>query len=408
MNILKFKEFLLLEAIKDEHYDNRTLVRIYDDGVYTEPKFNINKFKKQIEDIENTKFPYNQPLINIYIKLDQYYINKYFGGSFSLDSADYCEKGSKGDSLFFIIKYNVIETVMYKDIKILPKDAISYDDLIKVIEKNNFNLSKIKVTKENIKNILKGIDIKDIYSNIKIKFKENYYYYHKLYDKKHDVLINTKDKNDIIYIDNIENINDYNDVTKQILNHENYLKESIAYHGSPYDFYYFSSNMFYEGEGNHGFGCGFYFSENKDDAKDYVSKLEKEKGEGRLYKVNIPSKKYFLNLDIYNNEQNKYIQQCLDKIDFKIKERIVKEYNYIEYKKQENKDYINEYINDEFKTLQTYTFFQILENLYDDEHAEILSNVGIKGNIHTKWRYIHYVVFNEEDIHVLNKTKPRL
>ena len=210
---------------------------------------------------------------------------------------------------------------------------------------------------------------------------------------------------------------------------ENYTiyNESTVYHGSPYDFNEFSSNMIGEGEGASGFGYGFYFSSDKNDAKGYAEKLEREKGAGRLYKVKIPDIKNFLNLDLSISKQNEYIKQCLMKIDINIKEKIIRDYEYIryknlfdnfkedvikgeydfEYESDEYTNFLNEMINDMFMSLSR-GFFHTMINIFDEVGAsEILYNVGIKGNIHTSFGYINYVVFDEKDIQILQKTKPR-
>lgn len=179
---------------------------------------------------------------------------------------------------------------------------------------------------------------------------------------------------------------------------QEFLTETVSYHGSPHDFNYFSSSMFYEGEGNHGFGFGFYFTD------------ERNKGEARLYKVKIPHVKYFLNLDIYNDEQNEYIKHCLQKIDITVKHKVQREYNHKEYNKYINDTDtdIEEYLNDSIINMHTKTFLDILTNIYDDSHAEILKKSGIKGNIHTSFGYTHYIVFDADDIKIITKTKPRV
>lgn len=59
-------------------------------------------------------------------------------------------------------------------------------------------------------------------------------------------------------------------------------------------------------------------------------------------------------------------------------------------------------------------FYSILKELNpnyygDDEYyaSEFLYKLGIKGNIHKEFGYWNYVVFSDDDIQILKKTKPR-
>lgn len=201
----------------------------------------------------------------------------------------------------------------------------------------------------------------------------------------------------------------------------------LAYHGSKHDFESFSIHNFGSGEGASGFGYGMYFSTDKEDALEYARKLKTEKGEARLYTCEIPTDEYFINLDIRLDEQNDNIQQRLSKIHFDIKEKCVKYVDYPRYKKyienlnnnisnneynftidsDEYKEFINEYINDEFMNIGI-GFLSILESITSEyEASEILSNVGIKGNMHTSFRIKHYIIFDESDISIIKKIKPR-
>jgi hypothetical protein len=210
-------------------------------------------------------------------------------------------------------------------------------------------------------------------------------------------------------------------------NFQQFINEDIAYHGSPYEFDEFSSHMMYEGEGCHGWGEGFYFSEDIDDAKSYAEKLEQEKGEGRLYKVRIPNKDKYLNIDVGFDEQSEYVQNCLMKMPKKYKMKLFQ----TEY--EENKESIDNEIDqydfnigdpdywelvdypldNELSSFGNYFNKYIEEYLFDNnDDAEskcsyFLSKLGIKGNIHRGFGHLNYVVFNENDIQILSRTKPR-
>jgi hypothetical protein len=258
------------------------------------------------------------------------------------------------------------------------------------------------------------------------------------YDDIYDfVTIGGFDKRDDIYL------NKHKEVTKtlgidlqyvpsektldNILSHLN-SNENIAYHGSPYNFDEFSSNMIGSGEGASGFGYGFYFSENIDDAKDYARKLERNTGEGILYKVRIPKLEKFLNIDNGLNYQSEYVKKCLLSLSDKHKIKILTPYNfdYLEFKQKidneidngeydvlKNSEEYNEFLKDildtEFMNIGN-NFFSLLEEIYGDDYnaSKILSSIGIKGNIHKGFGYVHYVVFDENDIEIMKKTKPRL
>lgn len=201
----------------------------------------------------------------------------------------------------------------------------------------------------------------------------------------------------------------------------------IVYHGSKHDFDSFSIYAFGSGEGASGFGYGLYFSTDKNDALDYARKLETEKGEARLYTCRIPTDDYFLNLDLRLDEQNESIQYSLSNIPFDIKKDCVKEVDYPSYKNyienlnndisnneydftidsDEYKVFITDYINDKFMNFGV-GFLSILENVTSEYQAsEILSDVGIKGNMHTAFHCKNYIVFDDADIEIIKKTKPR-
>ncbi len=182
--------------------------------------------------------------------------------------------------------------------------------------------------------------------------------------------------------------------------------------------------MIGEGEGASGFGYGFYFSENIDDAKEYARKLEREKGEKRLYKVKIPNKDQYLNIDKDLDEQSEYIKNKLLSISDKNKIKIV-EYNGFNYTKFKNdiddnpeeyefknntveyNAFFKDILDTEFMNIGN-QFYSILEQITGSEYSasKFLYEHGIKGNIHYTFHYLNYVVFSEDDITILKKTKP--
>jgi hypothetical protein len=211
------------------------------------------------------------------------------------------------------------------------------------------------------------------------------------------------------------------------------INEDIAYHGSPYDFDYFSSNMIGEGEGASGWGYGFYFSADKGDAKGYAEKLEREKGEARLYQVRIPNKKMFFNLELDLDQQSDYVKERLLSMSDKYKIKILAQHNDFDYEEFKNDldntideydfkkddeeyiEYLKDTLNNEFMNIGN-DFFDILKEIFDivkynfdgEYGASVfLSSLGIKGNIHNGFHILNYVVFKEEDITILKKTKPR-
>ena len=210
-----------------------------------------------------------------------------------------------------------------------------------------------------------------------------------------------------------------------------FINEDIAYHGSSYDFNYFTSNMIGQGEGASGWGYGLYFSEDIDDAKEYARKLEREKGEARLYKVRIPNKDKYLNAALCVSDQSQYVKDCLMKMSNKKKIEILAQHNDFDFEQFKNdidneiseysfdidsveyKEHLQEVLDDEFMNIGN-DFYNILKELNpnwndDDEYyaSNFLYEFGIKGNIHKGFGYLNYVVFNDDDIQILKKTKPR-
>ncbi len=208
---------------------------------------------------------------------------------------------------------------------------------------------------------------------------------------------------------------------------ERYSDTMTAYHGSRYDFDVFHLGSFGTGEGASGWGYGIYFSEDKDDAKEYARKLAHYKSEERLYQVRIPTKQYYFNLDECYDDQSKYVKDCLSKISFKQLKKIYR-YNYemkqeiVKYNKDmENGEYeytinsdeynqnLEEMYRWEIERLHGKTFFNMLEESLGDEYdaSEFLASLGIKGTSHAGFGYAHFIVFNDEDITITKKTKPR-
>lgn len=205
--------------------------------------------------------------------------------------------------------------------------------------------------------------------------------------------------------------------------------EDIAYHGSRFDFNQFDISMFGAGEGASGWGHGLYFSENIDDAKEYARKLERETGEGRLYKAKIPTKKYFYDLDKPVDEQSKYVFNCIMNMPKKYKIKLY-ETEYYENKQEidnavEKGEYDFEVNSDNYWELVDWLlnynleregigfFDEIKEKIYNNNDdaeyktSQFFYKLGIKGNIHRGFHYLNYIVFDDKDIQIIKKTKPR-
>lgn len=223
---------------------------------------------------------------------------------------------------------------------------------------------------------------------------------------------------------------------KHIFNYNQFILEkksngTIVYHGSPHDFNYFSDNMIGSGEGVTGWGYGFYFTDDIDDAKDYARKLEREKGEGRLYKCRIPSSDMFLDISKSLDEQSEYVKNKLKSISNEDKIKILDEnrmfgFDYDKFKYEldndtKNGEYTweigdekyNEFIQDvldtEFMNIGNHFFSTLLEQAFGGEYeaSQFLKEIGIKGNKHIGFHFQHYVVFDEDDIEIIKKTSPR-
>jgi hypothetical protein len=217
-----------------------------------------------------------------------------------------------------------------------------------------------------------------------------------------------------------------------------YIKESydfeyetmVAYHGSPHNFDYFSNSMIGQGEGASGFGYGIYFSEDFDDAMDYARKLEREEGEGMVYTCEIPDKEYLLNINNDLEDQSDYVKHMLmsipndDKIkimssesDFlEFKEKVdeeIDEYDF-EIGDDEYKEFLQDILDTDFMDLGNHFFDLLKQNLppysYMDGEAyasDYLKEIGIKGIVHNDFHYDNYVIFNDDEISILESVQLR-
>jgi hypothetical protein len=196
--------------------------------------------------------------------------------------------------------------------------------------------------------------------------------------------------------------------------------KNVVYHGSPYDFDYFSLNMFGEGEGASGWGHGIYFTEDFDDAEEYARKLERKENEGVVYKCYIPERDMFFELNETIKMQSDFVKNKL--MDIPDKYKILFLEGIFEYKdfKKDVDDNIDEYIfekddknykaflkdilDTEFSSIGNH-FFDILKEKLGDEYSAsmFLKKLGIKGNVHKSFHYDNYIVFDEEDIEIIEK-----
>lgn len=111
--ILSFAEFIN-EAKLSKHYLNRKEVRIYDNGKYTTPTFNVSKYDPNIKFIEDIIYPSDQKFV-IITNLDKKYINSYKGGDFPYDKADK-SNGSIGTLLYVMVEYNETVTIYFSTV----------------------------------------------------------------------------------------------------------------------------------------------------------------------------------------------------------------------------------------------------------------------------------------------------
>lgn len=222
---------------------------------------------------------------------------------------------------------------------------------------------------------------------------------------------------------------------KKVMLFEQWLHDSkaeretqIAYHGSPYDFDYFSMNMFGQGEGASGFGYGMYFSKDYDDAEDYARKLEREEGEGRIYTCEIPAEKYLLDFQLDFDEQSNYVKERLMSITNKDKIKTIQD----SFDFEEFKDGLDSEIDEYYFEIGDDEYNEHLQDILDTEFSNIghgrdlfdymkkflpewshmngeayaseyLMELGIKGIKHSDFRIINYVIFNDEDIEIIDK-----
>jgi hypothetical protein len=217
-------------------------------------------------------------------------------------------------------------------------------------------------------------------------------------------------------------------VNKYIKLFEEFKKEYetiVVYHGSPVLHDYFSNSMIGTGEGETGFGYGFYFSEDFEDAKSYAEKLEREDGEGVVYTVKIPDKEYLLNIDLGVEEQSDYVKHILnslpneDKIKIMMDEFDFEEFKYElddeidEYDFEIGDDEYNEFLQDildtEFMSLGNQFWSLMKQNLPEYSHmdeeeyaSDFLREIGIKGGYHNSFHITHYVIFDDADIEIID------
>lgn len=184
---------------------------------------------------------------------------------------------------------------------------------------------------------------------------------------------------------------------------------SVAWHGSPYDHNGFSHSMIGEGEGALGWGYGTYLTKTKADAVEYKRKLQRERGEGKVYKVDIPDVKTMLDLSKYFDEQSKYVQDALKKIPpsaFGIdgdKTYGEEDYEYTETEEEQRDSLLESYNGlTIYQTLMRYS--GAWDSVQDEAIASgLLLDAGIKGNTHTEFGNRDFIVFDEDDLQIIAK-----
>ncbi len=187
----------------------------------------------------------------------------------------------------------------------------------------------------------------------------------------------------------------------------NAIRFHTVWHGSPHDHEGFDSSKIGTGEGELGWGYGMHFTESKGNAVEYKRKLEKDKGTGKVYKVNIPDIKTMLDLNTYGDKQSRYVRNALMSIpagNFGITEKTVRNDLGDDY--DENEYPVSEAIdNEKSNLLDRYNGQSIYELLVDNlggefEASNVLANAGIKGNTHNTFGVRDYIVFNDADIKI--------
>lgn len=196
--------------------------------------------------------------------------------------------------------------------------------------------------------------------------------------------------------------------------------ENIVYHGSPYDFDSFSINMIGEGEGASGWGHGIYFTSDYDDAEEYARKLETKLNSGVVYECEIPPYYMFYNLNDNLEEQTDFVKERLMNIPNKYKILFLEnDFDFNEFKKDiddnideydfnigddKYKSFLQDILDTEFKSFGNHLFSIMEEKLGDEYNASMfLKELGIKGNVHNSFHYDNYIVFDDEDIEIIDK-----
>ena len=159
---------------------------------------------------------------------------------------------------------------------------------------------------------------------------------------------------------------------------ENSNNTQIAYHATNNDFNEFDSSFIKRFD----YGKGFYFTVNKAYAENY--------GE-YLLTCEIPEDKYFLDLDIAWDNDNKYIQEALVELWMSIKN--------VEDKLKLEEVMFRDYCN------TGWWIYNVLTEIYDttEQAQDLLYQYGIKGLY--SFDGDCYIVFKKEDIKILNKQK---
>jgi Large polyvalent protein associated domain 23/ADP-Ribosyltransferase in polyvalent proteins len=205
-------------------------------------------------------------------------------------------------------------------------------------------------------------------------------------------------------------MNDISEVPSHIFERGNGLFQK-GWHGSPYNHDYFDNNNIGSGEGALGFGYGTYFTKTKAGAIEYKRKLQRGRGEGKVYKTEIPDSKFMLDLDKNTEDQSQYVRDALLKIPpeaFGFTHDIEKTDSY----------YGTEYTitpeDAKQELLHNYNGKSIYAELVNNARAwghsgqeaiasMILQDAGIKGNTHTEFGERNFVVFDDADLEILAK-----
>jgi hypothetical protein len=206
--ILKFKEFLLEQAIQSEHYGNRKYIRL--ESTYTIPPFNKHLFENQIKILENIIYP-NRCNFIIRMKVDKFYTNNYRGGMFPNDPQDKTKKNSEGKYLYFVVTDNSNITVYFGNYK-EGENIVRFELIKELYDEINDDFSKVHFDNDSIKNKLKSLKYKDCIIIDGLNGKK--YYNNKNINS--DILIDTKTECEI-KISSIKNFDEYEKIFNQIM-----------------------------------------------------------------------------------------------------------------------------------------------------------------------------------------------